>query len=150
MGEIIKRAWDLWREFPVETEAYIETEYVHLAQARGSKALRAHIEVDLSSYLTGRDLEYILQEENLASAVADYRQIDAQGLLHMQKASKLIPGHGVSSWKRLHFQALSYGWYGADDVNTTPTMGRYMSARHPGSVYKCNGTEGEDCAELTT
>jgi hypothetical protein len=27
-------------------------------------------------------------------------------------------------------------WYGSDDMHTTPTMGRYMSDRLPGSVYK--------------
>ena len=27
-------------------------------------------------------------------------------------------------------------WYGEEDVNTTPTMGRYMADRLPGSSYK--------------
>jgi pimeloyl-ACP methyl ester carboxylesterase len=32
MGDLIKQAWDYWRDYPAELTAYIEAEYVHLAR----------------------------------------------------------------------------------------------------------------------
>jgi hypothetical protein len=79
MGDIIKQAWNYWRDYPAELTAYIEAEYVHLARASDATELRARIIADLRSYLTGKELDHNLQKEILTSAVQSHRQIYAQG-----------------------------------------------------------------------
>jgi pimeloyl-ACP methyl ester carboxylesterase len=135
MGEIIKKAWDTWRNYPVEMKTYIESEYAHLAQAPDPTALRARIEADLRSWLTGKDLDHLLQEAEFNSAVNGYRQIYAQGAWAHAKGIEV----NLRPWgfriEDIKFRGIRL-WYGGEDVNTTPTMGRFMAERLPESVYK--------------
>lgn len=135
MGDIIKQAWDYWRDHSAELTAYIEAEYTHLARASDATELRERIEADLRSYLTGDELAHNLQENMMESAVQGHRQIYAQG------AAAHAYGIAVNmrSWgfkvEDIQFPGIKF-WYGSDDMHTTPTMGKYMAERLPGSVYK--------------
>ncbi|CAO2654633.1 Nn.00g113660.m01.CDS01 [Neocucurbitaria sp. VM-36] len=135
MGETFKKAWDMWRDYPTEMEAYIEAEYAHLAQASDSSALRARIVTDLKSCLTGDDLNHVLQEDILVSAVQGYRQIYAQGAAAHAKGIKLNLRPWGFKMEDIKLPSIKF-WYGSDDVNTTPTMGKYMADRLPDAVYK--------------
>ncbi|KAL1591327.1 hypothetical protein SLS60_012071 [Paraconiothyrium brasiliense] len=127
--------WDLWRDNPEEMRDHIERTYVHLARTPDSSALRARFEEDFKSYLTGKDLEHLCQEDVLESAVEGYRQIYAQG------AGAHARGIAVNQrpWG-FRLEDIAYPgvrlWYGSEDVNTTPVMGRYMADRLVEAVYR--------------
>lgn len=135
MGSLIKQAWDYWRDYPAELTKYIEAQYVHLARSADATELRQRIEADLRSYLTGKELEHNLEDGALDSAVQGHRQIYAQGAA--------AHAHGIAVNMRpwgfkvedVKFPGIKL-WYGSSDIHTTPTMGKYMAERLPGSVYK--------------
>lgn len=135
MGETIKKAWDIWRDYPTEMEAYFEAEYVPLARSPDPGALRARMEADFKSWFTGEDLEHVLREEAFATAVQGYRQIYAQGARAHAKGIELNQRSWNFKLEDISFPGIKL-WYGGEDVSTTPTMGRYMADRLTQSVYK--------------
>lgn len=105
------------------------------AEAADATELRKRIEADLRSYLTGEELAFSLEDGAMTSAVQGYQQIYAQG------ASAHAYGIAVNMRSRgFRLEDISFPgvklWYGSDDMHTTPTMGKYMSKRLAGSVYK--------------
>jgi pimeloyl-ACP methyl ester carboxylesterase len=135
MSELIKTAWDMWRDHPKEMQDYIENTYVHLARDADSSALGARLEADLRSYLTGKDLEHVLRDGVFDAAVTGYRQIYAQGAVAHAKGIEVNLRPWGFRLEDVGFPKIRL-WYGTEDVNTTPIMGRYMADRLPGAVYK--------------
>jgi pimeloyl-ACP methyl ester carboxylesterase len=135
MGALIKTAWDLWRDSPEEMRDYIERTYTHLARASDTSALRARFEEDFKSYLTGKDLEHLLQKDVLDSAVEGYRQIYAQGAGAHARGIAVNQRPWGFRLEDVAFPGIRL-WYGSEDVNTTPAMGRYMADRLDRAVYR--------------
>lgn len=135
MGGMIKKAWDIWREHPEELTAYIESTYVGLARDPDPSALRARVEADLKSYLTGEDLDHVLRPDVLDSLVKGDRQIYAQGAWAHAKGIEVNQRSWGFRIDEVKFPGMRF-WYGGRDVNTTPEMGRYMAERVEGAVYR--------------
>lgn len=135
MGGMIKIAWDIWRDHPAELTKYIESTYVHLARDTDPAPLRARVEADLKSYLTGEDLEHVLREDALDTQVRGDRQIYAQGAWAHAKGIEVNQRPWGFRLDDIEFPGIKF-WYGARDVNTPPAMGKYMAERLPDAVYK--------------
>ena len=135
MSPLIKTAWDMWRDHPQEMQKYIADTYVRISRDRDPRALRASMEEAFRSYLSGEDLEHVLQDDAFEVAVRGYRQIYAQGAGAHARGIEV----NLRSWgyrvEDVGFEGIRL-WYGSDDVNTTPVMGKYMADRLPGAVYK--------------
>jgi pimeloyl-ACP methyl ester carboxylesterase len=135
MGDVIRDAWYACRDHPVELAAYLEAEYVPLAQALDATQLRARTEADLRSYLTGKDLEISVEEGALASAVRIARQVHAQGAAAHARGIEVNMRNWGFDLADIKLPGIRL-WYGSQDVHTPPAMGKYMAERLPGAVYK--------------
>ncbi|KAJ4299873.1 hypothetical protein N0V90_005120 [Kalmusia sp. IMI 367209] len=135
MDETIRNAWNLWMDYPSDMKAYFDTEYSPLAQMTDATMLRDRLKSDFKSWFAAKDLDHMLQDGMLESAVQGFRQIYAQGATAHAKGIEVNMQPWGFNIEDIKFKGVRL-WYGEEDVTTTPTMGKFMADRLPESVYK--------------
>ena len=87
-------------------------------------------------YLPDKDREDLGSEEAIQGLVKINREIYRQGSSRgYVEDSKLATRHWGFDLEEVKYPGIRF-WYGKEDVNTPPEMGRYMSKRLPNAVLK--------------
>jgi pimeloyl-ACP methyl ester carboxylesterase len=125
----------MWKWRPDWLTKHIEKTYVPLAQDPDPEKMAKQLRAEFSSFLKRIDAEIMMKDENLQSAVRSFRQVYGAG----------SEGHKVDILLNTRSWGFDLGdvayrgirlWYGSDDENTPPEMGRHMASRLYGSTYR--------------
>jgi len=133
-SEIMQKIMMIWKDQNEEFVAYMESIFLAAAQDPDPTKMEQVWKEQIKGFAPA-DQEVLKKPSAFQSAVRVFRQVYAQG----------GAGHGLEMkintkpWgfrvEDIDYKGIKL-WYGSDDENTPPEMGRYMAERLPKSVYK--------------
>lgn len=134
-SEAMKASMNAWKEYRDDMMVYMESLFLEAAQDPDPAKMRAAWTKMLSEGFPEEDKELLSRHDAFNSAVAVFRQFYCQGAAAHGKQMELITSPWDIDMDKIDYEGIKL-WYGAEDQNTPPQMGRYLAERLPKAVYK--------------
>ncbi|KAH7188105.1 Alpha/Beta hydrolase protein [Fusarium flagelliforme] len=124
----------VWKDQNEEFVEYMESIFLAAAQDPDTTKIK-QVWTDQIKGFASADQEVLKKPSAFQSAVRVFRQVYSQGGAGHGLEMKLNTQPWGFRVEDIDYEGVRL-WYGSDDENTPPEMGRYMAERLPESVYK--------------
>ncbi|KAJ3498824.1 hypothetical protein NLG97_g837 [Lecanicillium saksenae] len=134
-SEEVQAVMGYWIDHSSTMVSLMESIFLAAARNDDPAAMEATWRQQLEKSFNADDREVLTKPDAIQSAVKVFRQVHSQGGAGHGHEMKLVLEPWGFDLEEVGYDGI-FLWYGSNDANTPPEMGRYMAERLPGAIYK--------------